>query len=59
MYKDKVKQREAVKLAVRRFRAKNSDSALSGQKRGSKNAPGSIVRPELGNTRPIIPSNKA
>lgn len=56
MYKDKDKQRAAVKRAVRRFRAKNNDSALSGCKDGSKNARGSSVRPEVGNTRPVIPS---
>ena len=56
MYKDKNKQREAVKLAVRRFRAKNNDSALSAQKQGLKKARGSLVSPEVGNTHPVIPS---
>ena len=50
MYKDKDKQREAVKAAVKRYRAKKGDSALSSHKDGLKNAPESPVLDERGNT---------
>ena len=53
-FKDKGRQREAVKQAVRRYRAKNKDSALSGQKGDSVNAPGLTEKPEVSNT-PVIP----
>lgn len=57
MYKDKDKQREAVKAATRRYRAKNADSALSGQKQGLENARGLPMVDEVGDTQPVIPSN--
>ena len=56
MYKDKDKQRQAVREAVRQFRAKNNDSTLSAQKQGLENARGCSVSPDLGNTHPVIPS---
>ncbi len=58
MYKDKDRQREAVKLANRRYRAKNKVSAISGQKQGLINARGSIVRPEQRDTLVVIPSKR-
>ena len=56
MYKDKDKQREAVKAATRRYRGKKGDSALSSQKQGLENARGLPVVDELSDTRPVIPS---
>ena len=56
MYKAKDKQREAVKEATRRYRAKNGDSALSGSKDALKNARGLLVVDELSDTQPVIPS---
>ncbi len=57
MYKDKDKQREAVKTATQRYRAKKADSALSGQKDSSENARGLAVVDKVGDTQPVIPSN--
>ena len=57
MYKDKDKQREAVKAATQRYRAKKGDSALLGQKDGSGNARGLSVVDEVSDTLPVIPSN--
>ncbi len=56
MYKDKDKQREAVKAATRRYRGKNGDSALPGSKRGLENARGLPVVDEVSDTQPMIPS---
>ena len=56
-YKDKEKQKQAVKEATRRYRAKNKDSALSGQKQVLKNARGLPKADEVGDTQPAIPSN--
>ena len=56
MYKDK--QREAIKQATQRYRAKKGDSALSGQKQGLKNARGCPVSGDLSDTHPVIPSNR-
>lgn len=56
MYKDKDKQREAVKAATQRYRAKKGDSALSGSKEGLENARGLPVVDELSDTQPVIPS---
>ena len=55
-YKDKDKQREAVKAATQRYRAKKGDSALLGSKDGSKNARGLPVVDKVSDTRPVIPS---
>jgi hypothetical protein len=55
-YKDKDKQREAVKAATRRYRAKKGDSAIPGQKQGLKKARGLPVVDEVGDTQPVIPS---
>ena len=55
MYKDKDKQREAIKEATRRYRAKKGDSALSGQKDSPQNARGLPVIDEVGDTQPVIP----
>jgi len=55
VYKDKDRQREAVKKATQRYRAKNKDTALSGQKQVSQNARGSPVLDEVGDTQPVIP----
>jgi hypothetical protein len=56
MYKDKDKQRQAVREATRRYRAKNKDSALSDQKQRLENAPECPVMDDLGDTQPVIPS---
>ena len=56
MYKDKDKQREAVKVATQRYRAKTADSALSGSKDGLENARGLPVVGKLSDTQPVIPS---
>ena len=56
-YKDRDKQRAAVKQATRRYRAKNGDSAISGQKHISKNARGLSRLADIGDTHPVIPSN--
>ena len=55
-YKDKDKQREAVKAATRRYRANKGDSALSGSKQVSQNARGLPVVDEVSDTLPVIPS---
>ena len=55
-YKDKEKQREAVKAATRRYRANKGDSALSASKQVSQNARGLPVLDEVSDTRPVIPS---
>ncbi len=55
MYKDKDKQREATREATQRYRAKNKDSVLSGQKQVSQNARGLPVIPEVGDTLSVIP----
>lgn len=57
MYKDEDRQRQAVKEAVRRFRAKNRDSAVSGQKQALENAPDCPVLDKVCNTRLVIPPN--
>lgn len=56
MYKDRDRQREAVKKATQRYRAKNKDTALLGQKQVSQNARGSPVLDEVGDTQPVIPN---
>ncbi len=56
-YKDKDKQKAAVKAATQRYRAKKDDSALSGQKQVSRNAPGLAVIPEVGDTPSVIPKS--
>jgi len=55
MYKDPDKQKEAVKAATQRYRAKKGNSALLGLKQGLENARGLAVRDELCDTRPVIP----
>ena len=55
MYKDKDKQREAIREATRRYRGKKGDSALSGPKDGLKNARGLPVVGKVGDTHPVIP----
>lgn len=57
MYKDSDRQREAVREATRRYRAKNRDSALSGQKDCSGNARGLAVVDKVGDTQPVIPKS--
>lgn len=57
MYKDKAKQREAVKKATQRYRANKGDSALLGSKDDSKDARGLPVVDEVGDTQPVIPLN--
>lgn len=57
MYKDKDKQREAVKKATQRYRANKGDSALSDSKGGLENARGSSVVDEVSDTQPVIPQN--
>lgn len=57
MYKDKDKQRQAIREATRRYRAKNKVSALSSQKQGLENARGCTRTDEGGNTPAVIPSN--
>lgn len=57
MYKDKAKQREAVKKATQRYRANKGDSALSSSKDGLENARGLAVVDEVGDTQPVIPLN--
>lgn len=51
MYKDKDRQRQAVREATRRYRAKNKVSALSSQKQGSENARGCTRMDEVGDTQ--------
>ena len=55
MYKNKEKQRQAVREAVQRYRAKNKGSAITGQEQGSESAPGLSVRPELEQRADVIP----
>ena len=55
MYKDKDKQRRAVRDATRRYRARNKVSALSGPKQGSENARGCLRTDEVGDTQAVIP----
>jgi hypothetical protein len=56
MYKDKAKQRQAVREATRRYRAKNKHSSLLAQKQRSKNAPDCPRMDDLGDTHTVIPS---
>ena len=59
MYKNKAKQREAVKAATQRYRANKGDSALSGSKQVSQNARGLSMLDEVGDTQPVIPKRTA
>lgn len=54
-YKDKDRQKQAVKDATRRYRAKRADSVLSSRKQGLGNAPESPVVDEVCDTHPVIP----
>ena len=59
MYKDKDKQKEAVKKATQRYRAKNADSALPDHRSGLENARGLAVVDGLGITNLVILPKRA
>ena len=58
MYKDKDKQREANRLANRRYRAKNKENVILDKKQGLENTPERPVTEELRDIHAVIPSKR-